>query len=296
MRPSLGGAEVVQQRAPVGDRLAAAPAQLLDHVGHRLGQHDVAGGDREAVAQPPHLARGGVDRHRRGAPRARCRPRSRPPRRRRGRRAARVTREPSKIRTPRREQPLAQPERQPRGLDGRARARRHAGAEHRGVADRPRLGLRQRDHVLAVDGVRRWRRPARARRRRRGAAPRAATRRPPAPRRTRPPCRASPRTPRTARARGARRTARSMFARYSHSEERKPPLRPLGPVPQLRRPRASPRARSARARAPPTRSTCRCSRRRSPRRRRAAPPPAPAGPAAAARLADPPAVRVVDHQ
>ena len=54
--------------------------------------------------------------------------------------------EPSKIRTPRREQPLAQPEGEPRGMDVRPVRAVHAAAEHRGVAARAGLLGRQRDH------------------------------------------------------------------------------------------------------------------------------------------------------
>ena len=46
-----GGAEVVQERAAVRDALAAGPADLLDHVGHRLGEHDVGRGDGEPPSQ-----------------------------------------------------------------------------------------------------------------------------------------------------------------------------------------------------------------------------------------------------
>ena len=44
--PVGGGAEVVDHRPRVGDALAAGPADLLEHVGHRLGDHHVAGGQR----------------------------------------------------------------------------------------------------------------------------------------------------------------------------------------------------------------------------------------------------------
>ena len=43
------------------------PAQRVEHVRDRLGQHDVRGGDREPAAQRPEAARGGVDRQHRGA-------------------------------------------------------------------------------------------------------------------------------------------------------------------------------------------------------------------------------------
>ena len=58
---------VVQQRAPVGDRLAAAPAERVDHVRHRLGADDVAGRDREPVAQRRQRPARRVQREHRGA-------------------------------------------------------------------------------------------------------------------------------------------------------------------------------------------------------------------------------------
>ena len=251
--PVLGGAEVVQQRAPVGDRLAAGPAEPLDDVGHRLGQHDVAGGDREPVAQPPDLAGGGVDRT--AAVPARTRPpavsASTPPLR---STCSALTREPSKIRTPRASSRVAQPERQPRRMHGRARRVATPPRNTRRVADARVWLRREREHILAVDGadaapswagrarddeVRRLAQPGvdllrlapvahhvdqRSRRRR--------TARAPAARRTR---RASAGSSATAR-RGSRRCARSARRRSG-------------------RPRAPPRARPARARAPPTPST-----------------------------------------
>jgi hypothetical protein len=64
-----GGAEVVDQGAAVGDALAAGPTDLLDQVRHRLGEDDVRGGDREAVAKgrPGRLGRGPERQH--GTPR-----------------------------------------------------------------------------------------------------------------------------------------------------------------------------------------------------------------------------------
>src|SRR5829696_5237617 len=49
--PVARRARVVQQRASVGDCLAAVPAEPLDHVRDRLGADDVARGHREPVAQ-----------------------------------------------------------------------------------------------------------------------------------------------------------------------------------------------------------------------------------------------------
>ena len=79
-----GGAEVVDQGAAVGDALAAGPADLLEQLGHRLGEDDVGGGDREPAAQRP--APAPWRRRRSPAPRApartvprrRCAPRPRP--------------------------------------------------------------------------------------------------------------------------------------------------------------------------------------------------------------------------
>ena len=62
-----GGAEVVHERAGVGDALAAGPVELVEHVVDRLGQDDVRGRDRQAVAQRLDAARGGVHRQHRGA-------------------------------------------------------------------------------------------------------------------------------------------------------------------------------------------------------------------------------------
>ena len=159
------------------------------------------------------------------------------------------------------EQALAQPERQPRGLDRRARGRHHAAAEHRRVAHRARLLPRERQHLAPVDARWRWRRPGPARRTRRGAAPRATRRRPPAPRTRRPPSSPSPPRRRTARAPAPRRTARPSAASSATARRGSRRCARSGPC-RSAPPRAPPRARSARARAPPTPSTCPCSRRR----------------------------------
>ena len=53
------GAEVVDQGAAVGDALAAGPADLLEQLGHRLGEDDVRGGDGEPVVQRPARRLGG---------------------------------------------------------------------------------------------------------------------------------------------------------------------------------------------------------------------------------------------
>ncbi len=59
--------EVVEQGAAVGDRLAARPADLLEHVRDGLGQDDVAGRDRERRPEPGPAGGGRVDREHRGA-------------------------------------------------------------------------------------------------------------------------------------------------------------------------------------------------------------------------------------
>ena len=58
-------AEVVHEPAPVGDRLAAGPADLLEHIRHRLGEDDVARGHRQpgrAAAEAPPPVPGRDDR------------------------------------------------------------------------------------------------------------------------------------------------------------------------------------------------------------------------------------------
>ena len=46
--PVVGGAEVMEHVAAVGDAFAARPADLLDDVGHRLGDHHVTRRERQA--------------------------------------------------------------------------------------------------------------------------------------------------------------------------------------------------------------------------------------------------------
>ena len=70
-----GGAEVVDQVPRVGDALAARPAELGEHVGHRLGDHHVAGGDGEPPAQG--TVAGERRRRWRGPPAGRARSRDR---------------------------------------------------------------------------------------------------------------------------------------------------------------------------------------------------------------------------
>ena len=60
--PVAGRPEVVEERAAVVDVLAAGPADLLEHVGHRLGDDHVARGDGERVAEAGEASRGAVDR------------------------------------------------------------------------------------------------------------------------------------------------------------------------------------------------------------------------------------------
>src|SRR5919108_614776 len=59
--------EVVQERASVGDALAAGPADLLQDAGHGLGQDDVGGGDGEPRAERGDRARRRADGQHRGA-------------------------------------------------------------------------------------------------------------------------------------------------------------------------------------------------------------------------------------
>ena len=62
IRPSAGGAEVMDQRPGVGDALAAGPAELIEDVGHRLGDHHVARGHRQSMAQGPMAGERGAAR------------------------------------------------------------------------------------------------------------------------------------------------------------------------------------------------------------------------------------------
>ena len=95
-----GGAEVVDQGAAVGDALSPGPADLLEQLGHRLGEHDVGGGDREPAAQRPAQALGGAaDREHRRAPARTAPPAVRASTPSAGVRSARIG-EDSKISTP----------------------------------------------------------------------------------------------------------------------------------------------------------------------------------------------------
>ena len=137
-----GGAEVVDQRAAVGHALAAGPAELRDHVGHGLGQHDVRGGDREARAQAALGARGGADRQHDGAglhaPRVGLAPGG----------PTRRTGECSKTWTPRSISRRRRPSARRAGCrvakSGMDTARRNRGEAQRAS----RVGSRQREHPL----------------------------------------------------------------------------------------------------------------------------------------------------
>ena len=212
--PVRGGAEVIDQRAAVGDALAAGPTDLLQQVGDRLGEDDVRGGDAEAVAQgaAPGLD-GGADRqHRRAAPAPQ------PP----GvqastpagpSRSAR-TGVDSKSSTPRRAQALAQAQDQARRLHRRRVRVEGAGTEgRRGAAGRDLVRV-QRPHRIGraqlLD-----RPPAPAPRRRRG------------PRRSRPggsrrdgTRRRPPRSRRTRQSRRRRRSAARATASAASSPQR----------------------------------------------------------------------------
>ena len=148
------GPQVVQQRAAVGDRLAAAPAQLVEHVGHRLGHHDVARGDGQAVAQRRQRPEAALMAS--TAVAARTPPRSvrtsTPP----GAGAIARALDPSKSRAPRASSRSRSPKREPGGMDVRRVRAVHAAAEHGGVAARAGLLRRLRDHASR----RRWPRPS----------------------------------------------------------------------------------------------------------------------------------------
>ena len=105
-------------------------------VGHRLGEDDVGGGDREPAAQRPAQAlRGAADRqHRRAGPHRAARGARLDPVR--AVAAARRTGEDSKTSTPLRPQPLAQAERQARRLHRRRVGVEDAAAEGRRGAAR----------------------------------------------------------------------------------------------------------------------------------------------------------------
>ena len=138
IRPSRRGAQVVQQRAAVADRLAAGPADRLDDVRDGLGEHDVARGHREPVAQ------------RRAARRSPGRPR-RPRRRRargpcpspRPRRRGRARAVPSWMRTPRASRRSRRPKPSRAGCTVAPTADLEAAGEQRRVAARAHLRRRR---------------------------------------------------------------------------------------------------------------------------------------------------------
>ena len=137
------GSEVVDHRPRVGDALAARPAQLGDHVGDRLGDHHVTGGDGEppaqlAVAGQRRAGRehGGAGAH---AARDRCAPRRPGPPR-----SAAGPASPRRWSTPRCVKARAKPERQACRLDSGGRRVEGPGAEDRRVAAGPHLGLGER--------------------------------------------------------------------------------------------------------------------------------------------------------
>ena len=61
--PVRGRAEVVDEHAPVGDRLAAGPAELGDQLRHRLGEDDVAPEVGQLAGERAPAGLGGVRRH-----------------------------------------------------------------------------------------------------------------------------------------------------------------------------------------------------------------------------------------
>ena len=231
--PVVGRAQVVEQRAAVGDRLVPRPAELLDHVGHRLGDHHVA--RRDAVREPEAGEAGRRAVHGEHAWRRRARARasvSTALARTRAHGRALVQAHPGLDRL------RAQAEREAGGVDRGRRPHERPRAELRRVAARPHLGGASADGSPRARRRRRTprspRRSARAARRswrRRSSARRGTRRRRPARRRTRrsrgrrAPTRARP------RARASSPTRSRRIGRSSHSVETKPPFRPLGPCP-----------------------------------------------------------------
>ena len=242
--PVARGAEVVDQRAAVGDALAAGPAELLDHVGHRLGQDDVRGGDGQPRAQLARSrARRGADRqHRRaGAHVAAGRSRRSPRRRSRcagdasaGRARASARRRARRARSG----AVAGRARAAPGGASRSRGSARRG-ETRGEAQRSRTCSAGQDAARAP-GRRARRRPRPPRGRpRRTRAPSRRTRSRTGRTRRRPPrrgtSRRSPTPPRSTRRAAPRAGASPKRSRSagadSHIDSQKPPLRPLGPWP-----------------------------------------------------------------
>ena len=135
-------AQVVEERAAVGDRLAAGPAELLEHVGHGLGQDDVARRDGVREAKPRKARRRAVHGEHGGG-------RADAPTRRDG---DRVGAEPPDVRPlvqayPGLERLPAKPERESRGMNGRRRTQDRAAEEAR-VAARAELVAADRAHLL----------------------------------------------------------------------------------------------------------------------------------------------------
>ena len=163
--PVARGAEVVHERARVGDALAARPAQLLQHVRDRLGQDDVRGGDRDAGAQRLEAARGGVDGQHGGAGAHAAA--GGLDRHAAGMRVQRAHARALEDRSAGLDHPRAQAQRQPRGLDGgvvAARSARAGSAASRSARARAAsfsgvTRLRRRGGDDLVDHARRARAP-----------------------------------------------------------------------------------------------------------------------------------------
>ena len=237
-------AEVVQEHAAVDDRLAAGPADLLEQLRHRLGQHDVAAEDGHAGGasglQPAAAALTRDD----DLPGARPAPApsSTTPSR------DVVTRECSCSSRAARDRPAQCPH-EPGRLHGRAVAEEDALAEDAasGCACASSSAVRS----TASSGTPSSRAAStssldRLVLRRRGRDPQHPALaqpdiRPRARRRRARPGRCAPRRARDREARRRRRSVRAAAADGSSSRGTKPPLRPLGPR-RTRRPRARRRA------------------------------------------------------
>ena len=169
--PVRGRPEVVEEHAPVGDRLAARPADLLEQLRHRLGEDDVAAERRQPAAHRAPAATSTRSWRRRSPARGCGR---RPWRPRRG--GSTSTRERSCSSTPASSAAPAQRADEPRRLDGRRVGEANAAAEERRDAGLDSAGAPLGDAELGrgPDRARRPPRPAppssRPRACRRGAA------------------------------------------------------------------------------------------------------------------------------
>ena len=252
--PPVGrGPEVVEKVAGVGYALAAGPADLVDQIGHRLGDDHVARGHgRDGGGAAQGLLSS-------SAARIACPARTVPPPARTST-SSPLTRRPVTRELdldPGLDQLLAA--RAPGAQGSRSRSRKHAPPRNIGDAQRAwtsaashldRLGLAQ---LLAGLGGRATSRRGPGRSRSAGSRRAGTRRRLPVTRtirrsrRRRAEPRAPPRSPRP------RRTAAASRAGWNHIELTKPPLRPVGPWPQRSASRRITRASgSASRRSPPS--------------------------------------------